>query len=300
MTGTTRRVAIQGIRGSFHDIAARQFFGENLELVPCETFAQLFAALDSYAADTALMAIENSVAGSILPNYSLMRGSRTHIVGEIYLRIAQNLMALPGQRVADICEVRSHPMAINQSRAWFDAHPHIRLVESGDTASSAKAIADEKLAGVGAIASELAAELFGLEVLARGIETNKRNYTRFLVLSEHDIKGLDGYPDKASLCFSLPHQPGSLARALSILSYYDIDLTKIQSLPIIGREWQYLFYVDVTYDDPVRYRQALSAMRPLTEIFEIMGEYRKGRKSFEQLQHEMAEQPPTGSDIHDK
>jgi len=289
MTGEPRRVAIQGIRGSFHDIAARQYFGEGIEIVACETFSQLFAALDSYAADTALMAIENSVAGSILPNYSLMRGSRAHVVGEVYLRIAQNLMALPGQRVEDLTEVRSHPMAINQSRTWFDSYPQIRLVESGDTASSAKAIVDDHQMGIGAIASEMAAEIFGLEILAHGIETNKRNYTRFLVLSEHDIKGQEGYPDKASLCFSLPHQPGSLARALSILSYYDIDLTKIQSLPIIGREWQYLFYVDVVFDDPVRYRQALSAVRPLTEIFEVMGEYRKGRKSFEQVNHEMAE-----------
>jgi prephenate dehydratase len=289
MTGEPRRVAIQGIEGSFHDIAAREYFGDGIEIVACATFAEQFAALDTYKADTALMAIENSVAGTILPNYSLVRGSRAHIVGEIYLRIAQNLMALPGQTIEDITEVRSHPMAINQSRVWFDAHPHIRLVESGDTASSAKAIADEKLMGVGAIASELAAELFGLEILGREIETNKRNYTRFLVLSEHDIKGLEGHPDKASLCFSLPHKPGSLAQTLSILSYYDLDLTKIQSLPIIGREWQYLFYVDVAYEDPVRYQQALSAMRPLTEIFEVLGEYRKGRRSFEQVHHELAE-----------
>lgn len=289
MTGEPRRVAIQGIRGSFHDIAARQYFGDDIEIVDCATFAEQFSALDTYRADTAIMAIENSVAGSILPNYSLVRSSRARIVGEIYLRIAQNLMALPGQKVEDITEVRSHPMAINQSRIWFDAHPHIRLVEWGDTASSAKAIVDENLTGVGAIASELAADLFGLEILGREIETNKRNYTRFLVLSEHEIKGLEGHPDKASICFSLPHKPGSLAQALSILSYYDIDLTKIQSLPIIGREWQYLFYIDVAYEDPVRYQQALSAMRPLTEIFEVLGEYRKGRKSFEQVHHEMAE-----------
>ena len=289
MTGEPRRVAIQGTRGSFHDIAARRYFGDQIEIVDCETFAEQFAALDNYQADTAIMAIENSVAGSILPNYSLVRGSRAHVVGEIYLRIAQNLMALPGQSIADLTEVRSHPMAINQSRVWFDAHPHIRLVESGDTASSAKAIAEDGLKGIGAIASELAAELYGLEILGHEIETNKRNYTRFLVLSEHDIKGLEGHPDKASLCFSLPHQPGSLARALSILSYYDVDLTKIQSLPIIGREWQYLFYVDVAYDDPVRYRQALAAMRPLTELFEVLGEYRKGQKSFEQVHHEVAE-----------
>ncbi|MBT7302409.1 MAG: prephenate dehydratase [Victivallales bacterium] len=289
MTGEPRRVAIQGIQGSFHDIAARQYFGDEITIVPCTTFAEQFAALDTYAADTAMMAIENSVAGSILSNYSLVRSSRARIVGEIYLRIAQNLMALPGQRVEDITEVRSHPMAINQSRVWFDAHPHIRLVEWGDTASSAKVIADEGLMGVGAIASELAAEMYGLELLGREIETNKRNYTRFLILSEHDIKGLEGHPDKASLCFSLPHQPGSLARALSILSYYDVDLSKIQSLPIIGREWQYLFYIDLAFDDPVRYRQALSAMRPLTETFEELGEYQRGRRSFEQVHHAMAE-----------
>ncbi|MCK5803607.1 MAG: prephenate dehydratase [Lentisphaeria bacterium] len=290
MTTRRKRVAIQGIEGSFHDIAARRFFEEELDFVGCDTFIDVFGAVNGGEAEYGVVAIENSVAGSILPNYSLLRDNRAKIIGETYLRISQNLLALPGQSLAEIHEVRSHPMAIAQTRPYFMRNlPDAVLVESGDTASSARRIATQKTAGCGAVGSELAAELYGLEILARGIETNKRNYTRFLAVVREEMVETQDSSNKASLCFSLPHESGSLSGALSILSFYGIDLTKIQSLPIIGREWQYLFYVDVTYGDLLRYRQALSALKPLTKIFEVLGEYRKGEKSFEAVHHESAD-----------
>jgi len=200
-------------------------------------------------------------------------------------------MALPGQRIDALTEVHSHPMAIAQSRQFFDAYPDIRLIESSDTASSAKRIADHRLAGIGAIGSELAADLYGLEIIAPGIETNHRNYTRFLIVSSEERQADWEEPaNKASLCFSLPHTVGSLSHVLSTLAFYGIDLTKIQSLPIIGKEWQYLFYIDVVFTDFPRYRQALSAIRPLTDIFQVLGEYHQGDRSYEQVHHQQQEQ----------
>ncbi len=285
------RVAIQGVAGSFHEIAARHYFGDGIDIVAAESFIHLFAAVSDRQADYGTVAIENSVAGSILPNYTLLRDAGHHIHGEIYLRISQNLMALPGQRIDALTEVHSHPMAIAQSRQFFDAYPDIRLIESSDTASSAKRIADHRLAGIGAIGSELAADLYGLEIIAPGIETNHRNYTRFLIVSSEERQADWEEPaNKASLCFSLPHTVGSLSHVLSTLAFYGIDLTKIQSLPIIGKEWQYLFYIDVVFTDFPRYRQALSAIRPLTDIFQVLGEYHQGDRSYEQVHHQQQEQ----------
>jgi prephenate dehydratase len=266
---------------------ARNYFGDDVEIVPAESFIEMFATLERNDADYAVMAIENTVAGSILPNYALLRDSHCRIVGEIYLRISHNLVAVPGQTIDEIREVRSHPMAIGQCRDFFEKYPHIALIESADTASSARRVAEENLKGVGAIASSLAAQMYGLDTLARDIETHRKNYTRFLIVTDELNAVHDKDVDKASLCFSLPHEVGSLSSVLSVIAFYRLDLTKIQSLPIIGREWQYLFYVDVTFEDFVRYRQALSAIRPLTEIFQILGEYRQGRNSFEQVHHQL-------------
>lgn len=275
-----RRVAIQGVKGCFHEQAARMFYesqgiGE-LEIVGCRTFGDLFVAMESGRADAAVMAIENTVSGGLLPNFGLLRQSGRKITGEVFLRIRQNLMALPGQDIRDIKEVRTHYMAINQTREFFNGCPWIRLVESEDTAMSAAEVASGKLAGVGAVASSLAAEIYGLEILAEGIETYKQNFTRFLVLDDSLDAGLGGEPgnvDKASICFTLPHEPGSLAHVLTILSFYGMNLTRIQSLPIPGHEWQYFFYVDIKFSDKVRYGQALAAVRPLMEDLTVLGEY---------------------------
>ncbi len=274
------RVAIQGIAGSFHDQAARDYFpDQEVLLVPCEAFEDLFEAVKTGRADVAVMAIENTVAGSLLPNYALLRDSGFTVFGEIFLRISQHLMALPGQKVNDITEAHSHYMAIAQTRTFFRGYPGIKLIEADDTAASAMRVAERGLPGIAAIAGQRAAELYGLEILARGIETNKRNFTRFLLL--YKPNGIQPfkveYPDKASLSFTLPHETGSLSQVLSIFSFYRISLTKIQSIPIIGQEWEYHFLVDLTFDDPLRYRQVLDAIRPLTHELNILGEYIQGK-----------------------
>lgn len=271
-----KRVAIQGIKGCFHEQAAYLFYEkEGLpkpQVVECSSFDELYKRMDDGSADAAIMAIENTVSGGLLPNFELLRKYDRKIKGEVFLRIKQNLMALPGQKVEDLHEVRSHYMAINQTRPYFGDKPQIRLVEYADTARSAADIAKEGAMGVGAIASELAAEIYGLEIIAESIETYKQNYTRFLILD--DALQVDkSKVNKASMCFTLPHTPGSLAHILTILSFYDMNLTRIQSLPIPGQEWQYFFYVDIKFDDYTRYEQALSAVRPLMKDLDILGEY---------------------------
>lgn len=223
-------------------------------------------------ADAAVIAVENTTSGGLLPNYELIRKNGFKITGEVFLRIEQNLMALPGQKLEDIREVHTHYMAINQTREFFKQHPEIRLVESEDTALSAAEVARDRLSGVGAVASALAAELYGLEIICPGIETYKQNFTRFLILDNGlDIPG--NVADKVTMCFTLPHNPGSLAHVLTILSFYGMNLTKIQSLPLPGREWQYFFYVEIKYEDRLRYEQSISAVRPLMEDLTILGEY---------------------------
>lgn len=271
-----KRIAIQGVKGCFHEQAARMFYDEHGHIVPdiveCLTFDELYMSMDACRADAAVMAIENTVSGGLLPNFELLRKYDRKIKGEVFLRIQQNLMALPGQKIEDIKEVRTHYMAINQTREFFKDYPWIRLVESEDTAKSAADVAAEGLKGVGAVASSLAAELYGLEVLAESIETYKQNFTRFLILDD-SLEVDKEKVNKATMCFTLPHTPGSLAHVLTILSFYGMNLTRIQSLPIPGQEWQYFFYVDIKFDDYVRYGQALAAVRPLMEDLNILGEY---------------------------
>lgn len=234
-----KRVAIQGVSGAFHEIAARQFFnGEDIEIVPCVTFKDIFRNMEADPSIIGCMAIENTIAGSLLPNHDLLKNSHYPIIGEYKLRISHTLAALPGQKIEDISEVHSHPIALMQCDEFIEDHPHLKVVESDDTALSAKDIAENHITGRAAICSKLAAEHYGLEILADEIETNKRNFTRFLIFATPDyaselIKNV--IVNKSSLVFTLPHEEGSLAQILAILSFYKLNLTKIQSLPIIGR-----------------------------------------------------------------
>ena len=271
-----RKIAIQGIKGCFHEQAAYLFYEKQglprPEVVECSGFEELYKRMDEGKADAAIMAIENTVSGGLLPNFELLRKYDRKIKGEVFLRIKQNLMTIPGQRIDDLHEVRSHYMAINQTRPYFNDYPDIRLVEYGDTAKSAADIVKTGVKGVGAIASDLAAEIYGLEIIAESIETYKQNFTRFLIFD--DALQVDpSRINKASMCFTLPHTPGSLAHVLTILSFYDMNLTRIQSLPIPGQEWQYFFYVDIKFDNRTRYEQALSAVKPLMADLTILGEY---------------------------
>ena len=273
----SRRVAIQGFAGSFHEEAARRYYGGNFaempRIVECSTFDGLYKAMEQGVADCAIMAIENTISGGLLPNFELLRKYSQKIKGEIYLHIHQNLMALPGQKLEDIREVRSHYMAINQTREFFETRcPWMRMVEAEDTAKSAADLAEQKLMGVGAVASKLAAQMYGLEILEPEIETFKTNFTRFLILDDA-IEVPEDKINKASICFTLPHKPGSLAHILTILSFYDMNLTRVQSLPIPGKQWQYFFYIDIRFEAYERYQQALSAVRPLIDDINILGEY---------------------------
>ena len=278
-----KKVAIQGIAGSYHDIAAHNYFeGEEIEIIPCNTFRDVIATIKKDPSVLGLMAIENTIAGSLLQNHELIRKSGLNIIGEYKLRISHSLVALPGTTIHDVTEVNSHPIALMQCGDFLDTIPHAKIVEKEDTALSARWIAENKLKGHAAICGKMAAQIYGLEVLAEGIETNKRNFTRFLAIADRwtadeILRGVDR--DKSSLVFALPHTAGSLSKVLSVLSFYDMNLTKIQSLPIIGREWEYLFYIDLTFTDFLRYKQALEAIRPLTKDLKILGEYTNGKQS---------------------
>ena len=282
-------VAIQGGFGAFHEIAAKQFFGSiPIEIVPCETFTDLFNELQDKKVDCGIVAMENSVAGSILQNLNLLRESGLSIMGEQYLRVVQNLIALPGQTIDDIREIHSHPIAIQQCSVFLNElrRKGVRIVDSADTALSVKWIRDENLAGIGALGSELAAQMYDMEILKTEVEDNKRNFTRFQVITESAaVKELEHIANqtinKSTLCFSLHHEEGRLSQVLSVLSFYRMNLTKIQSLPIVGVEWEYFFYIDLVFSDYVRYLQAIEAVRPLTEHLQILGEYQHGQRPSE-------------------
>lgn len=271
------KIAIQGIRGSFHDIAAHEYFAdEDIELICCSTFEDIFAAMKADDTCLGLMAIENTIAGSLLHNYELLRESGVTIIGEHKLHIEHSIMCLPEDNLGNIREVNSHPVALAQCREFLAGHPGMKVVEAEDTAGAAETISRLRLRGHAAICHAGAAPLYGMKVLRTAIEDNKHNYTRFLLLCDTwnaDRMRDPHHTDKSSIVFTLPHEEGSLSQVLSIFSFYKISLTKIQSLPIIGREWQYLFYVDVVYDDYIRYRQSIDAVRPLTKELTILGEY---------------------------
>lgn len=273
-----QQIAIQGIPGSFHDIAAHQFFASSeIESICCDTFEDVFTSMRSNPEHClGLMAIENTIAGSLLHNYELLRDSGDRIVGEHKLHVEHALLCLPEDDWNTLTEVNSHPVALMQCRNYLQRHPSLRAVEAYDTAGAAADIAREHLRGHAAICHASAAELYGLKVLENCIEDNKHNFTRFLVMADAEcrsIKNPFGFPNKSSIVFALPHEEGSLAQVLAILSFYKINLTKIQSLPIIGREWEYLFYVDLQFDDYHRYHQSIDAVRPLTRELRQLGEY---------------------------
>lgn len=272
------KVTIQGIAGCYHDDAARNYFKDRkIEIIPFDTFPHMFEAMSRDASLLGICAIENTIAGSILPNHELLRQSNLTIIGEYKMRISHVLCALPGQKIEEITEVNSHPMALMQCEAFLRTQSQMKIIEKFDTAGSAMEIMRDKLKGHAAICGKYAAKLYGLDILAEEIETNKRNFTRFLLLADPlratELKPRDEQLDKASIMFTLPHSNGALSKILTIFSFYDLNLSKIQSLPIIGREWEYRFYVDLTFDSFVRYRQALDAVRPLLNDFKILGEY---------------------------
>lgn len=272
-----KRIAIQGELGSFHDIAVRQYYdGEQIQIICCSTFEEVFENIKRDPTVIGMLAIENTIAGSLLHNYELLRASGVTIVGEHKLHIEHCICCLPEDDWSTIQEVHSHPVALMQCRGFLSNHPDIKAVEAEDTAGSAEFISRNKCRGWAAICNSSAARMYGLKVLEDQIEDNKHNFTRFLVVSNPRkadfLRPLDK-TDKSSLVFLVPHEEGSLSKVLTILSFYSINLTKIQSLPVIGHEWEYLFYVDVTYNNLIRYRQSIDAIIPLTRDLKILGEY---------------------------
>lgn len=260
-------------------MAAHQYFdGEQIQLICCATFEQVFEEMKKDPTVIGVTAIENTIAGSLLHNYELLRDSGTTVVGEHKLHISHCICCLPDDSWDTITEVHSHPVALMQCRQFLAKHPQMKNVEGEDTAGCAKLIKEKQQHGWAAICSASAAQLYGMKILEDHIEDNKHNFTRFLVTCQPQkadfLRPLEK-ANKASLVFSLPHEEGSLSQVLSILSFYKINLTKIQSLPIIGHEWEYLFYVDVTYDNLTRYRQSVDAIVPLTKELKILGEYQQ-------------------------
>ena len=272
-----KRIAIQGEIGSFHDIAAHQYFnGEQIELICCSTFEQVFENIKRDPTVIGMIAIENTIAGSLLHNYDLLRECGVTIVGEHKLHIEHSICCLPDDNWDTINEVHSHPVALAQCRNFLANHPDMKAVEAEDTAGSAEYISKNNIRGWAAICSSYAANIYGMKILQEDIHDNKHNYTRFLVVSnQHKASLLREVEksNKSSIVFSLAHEEGSLSKVLTILSFYDVNLTKIQSLPIIGHEWEYLFYVDVSFDNLTRYRQSIDAITPLVKNIKILGEY---------------------------
>ena len=278
-----KKIAIQGVPGSYHDIAAHKYFkDEEIELICCNTFEEVFENMRKDSNVIGTVAIENTIAGSLLHNYELLRESGATIIGEHKLRISHSIMCLPDESWEDLTEVNSHPVALAQCREFLQHHQELKVVETDDTAGSAKNIHEKQLKGHAAICSKYAASMNGMKILQEGIETNKHNFTRFLIVCDpwiaDDLKDRSKV-NKANIVFSLPHNEGSLSKVLSIFSFYNINLTKIQSLPIIGREWEYMFYVDVMFNDYLRYKQSIDAVTPLTKALKILGEYAEGEST---------------------
>ncbi|MDN3493873.1 prephenate dehydratase [Winogradskyella bathintestinalis] len=271
-------IAIQGIKGSFHHEVAQRYFKTQTDVVECMTFDSTVDSLLNGDTDFIVMALENSIAGSIIPNYALIDRHNLLIVGEHYLDIQHNLMALANQSITDIKEVHSHPMALLQCKAFFKNYPHIKLVEAKDTADVAKQISDKNIKGIAAIASENAAELYDLEILAESIQTIKHNETRFVIVQRENEQQNLNTNNKASLKFELQHKRGSLAALLNVLSDCKLNLTKIQSLPKIETPWKYAFFVDVTFESYKDFEKAKSILNLMAENFKVLGEYKNARQ----------------------
>lgn len=276
------QVTIQGVAGCFHDAAARNFYNmhfpdNEVTTIACDSFPAMFKTLAENPDYCGIMAIENTIAGALLQNHELLRKSDMQIIGEYKMRISHSIAALPGETLESVKAVMSHPMALMQCDVFLEQYPHIRMVEWFDTAGAARDISEDGLKERAAICPSLAAELYGLQILESGIETNKRNFTRFLALAHEKSAAKMRLPEylinKASIVFTLPHSQGALSKILTILSFYDINLTKIQSMPILGREWEYRFYIDLTFSSLERYHQALDAIKPLITDYKSLGEY---------------------------
>ena len=272
-----KKISIQGYEGSFHQVAAQQFFGNEVEVVCCSTFKELIKIAEhKKESDGGIMAIENSIAGSILPNYNLLQKSNLKIAGEVYLQINQNLLVNPGVKLQDIREVHSHPMAIQQCFGFLDKHDW-KLIETEDTALSAKHIHQHHSKHIAAIAGKLAADLFKLHIIAPNIHTLKNNYTRFLALQrEDDAEEITG-ANKASVNFHTDHSKGSLARVLTKIADGGINLSKLQSMPIPGSDWKYSFHADLEFETIDQLNEVIKDVKPLTEEFKIYGVYKNGK-----------------------
>lgn len=271
------KIAIQGIKGSNHHQVAREYFQGGVDLVECLSFHGLVDRLLDGSADKGVMAIENSIAGSIIPNYALVYDNGLYIIGEHYLNIHHHLMALEGQQIKDIKEVRTHPMALLQCREFLKTQPHIKMVEDVDTAETAKQIQEHNLKGIAAIAPQVAAELYGLKIIAREIQTIKNNATRFIIVKTKNKELPKDEINKASLRFETDHKRGSLATVLNVMSDCSLNLTKIQSLPIIETPWKYAFFVDVTFEQYDNFAKAKSLLEIMSENFKVIGEYKNAR-----------------------
>jgi len=272
------KVAIQGVRGSFHEEAAYKYFGEEIETVECESFKKTCELLKQGKVDYVVMAIENSIAGSLIPNYALLRDYRFPIVGEVYLHIKLHLMALPGVSLPDIKFIQSHPIALQQCNDYLEENPQFKVTEAEDTAASAQRVSQLQLKDTAAIAPQLAAKLYGLEILERRIETNKKNYTRFLILTNKPEEKEKAKVNKASISFQTGNGVGSLSTVLQCFAEQNINLSKIQSMPVLGKRNEYDFYVDVEWKDQADYDTAIRRVLKHTNNFSIMGEYVKNEK----------------------
>ena len=272
-----KTIAIQGAEGSNHHKVARDFYGTSIALKECMSFDALVDSLLDASAKFGVMALENTIAGSIIPNYALIDSNNLHIIGEEYLNIHHHLMCLKGQKIENIKEVWSHPMALLQCKEFFKKYPHIKLVEDVDTADVAKRISNENLVGIGAIAPKIASEIFDLEIIEDEIQTIKENATRFVIVQTDAPNNKNKEINKASLKFQLNHKRGSLAAILNVLSDCKLSLTKIQSLPVIQTPWKYSFFVDVTFDNYKDYEKAKAIIEIMAEEFKILGTYKNGR-----------------------
>jgi prephenate dehydratase len=268
------KIAIQGIKGSFHHQVAQEYYYQNIEVDECLSFEELIDSLMSGKSDQAVMAIENSIAGPIIPNYALIDKNNLHIIGEHYLDIHQNLMALKGQKIEDILEVHSHPMALLQCMEFLKKYPNIKLVEDKDTAETARRIHQNQLKGIAAIASKTASEMYDLEILAPEIQTINNNMTRFVIINKADNFVSKNEINRASIKFELDHKRGSLAAVLNVMSDCKLNLTKIQSMPKIETPWKYSFFVDVTFDKYEDYAKAKALLTIMAEYFKVLGEYK--------------------------
>lgn len=270
----TTKIAIQGIKGSFHHQVVNEYFSGNVDIDECLSFDELIDSVLSGKSDQAVMAIENSIAGPIIPNYALIDKNNLHIIGEHYLSIHQNLMALKGQKIEDITEVHSHPMALLQCMDFLKKYPNVKLVEDKDTAETARRIQEKQLTGIAAIGSKTASVMYDLEILAPEIQTIKNNMTRFVIIKKENSFLPVNEINRASIKFELNHKRGSLAAVLNVMSDCKLNLTKIQSLPKIETPWKYSFFVDVTFEDYEDYAKAKSLIQIMAEYFKVLGEYK--------------------------